>query len=48
MKNKKVFDINQLDTDKYAQSLGLVLIPKIRFLQKQEKQELLRKKQLEG
>lgn len=32
-----MFDISKIDTTKYAQSLGLVLIPRIRFLQKHEK-----------
>ncbi|XP_011551069.3 probable ATP-dependent RNA helicase DDX10 [Plutella xylostella] len=34
MKNKEVFDIKLLDTDAYARSLGLIVPPTIRFLQK--------------
>ena len=48
MANKAMFDISKLDTDSYAQSLGLVLIPRIRFLQKQEKLESEKKNRLEG
>ncbi|XP_006818910.1 putative ATP-dependent RNA helicase DDX10, partial [Saccoglossus kowalevskii] len=43
MKNKDVFDINKLTTDEYATSLGLVISPRIRFLQRAEK---LREKQM--
>lgn len=34
MKNKEIFDVKLLDTDAYARSLGLVVPPRIRFLQK--------------
>ena len=37
MKNKAMFDISTINTDEFAQSLGLVLTPRIRFLQKHEK-----------
>ncbi|XP_017786632.1 PREDICTED: probable ATP-dependent RNA helicase DDX10 [Nicrophorus vespilloides] len=38
MKNKDVFKIQELDTDKYAYSLGLANPPRIRFLQRMNKQ----------
>ncbi|CAK9290614.1 unnamed protein product [Gordionus sp. m RMFG-2023] len=37
MKDKKLFDISKLDTDKYAHSLGMAIPPRIRFLQKNKK-----------
>lgn len=37
MKNKKVFDVRKLDTDAYARSLGLVVTPRLRFLQRASK-----------
>ncbi|KAK6169244.1 hypothetical protein SNE40_020329 [Patella caerulea] len=38
MKNKKVFDVTKLDTELYARSIGLAFPPRIRFLQKHNKQ----------
>ncbi|XP_073227769.1 probable ATP-dependent RNA helicase DDX10 [Porites lutea] len=35
--NKKIFDVNKLPLDEYAQSLGLPNPPRIRFLKKAEK-----------
>lgn len=32
MKDKSVFDVHSLDTDSFAQSLGLVVTPRVRFL----------------
>lgn len=47
MKNKKIFKVNALNTDAYAMSLGLAVVPRIRFLQRMKKhQEQNRKKQL--
>lgn len=37
MKNKKVFDVDALDTDAYALSLGMVVVPRIRFLDNMKK-----------
>jgi ATP-dependent RNA helicase DDX10/DBP4 len=37
LKNKDVFDVLKLDTDKFAISLGLAIPPRVRFLQKQLK-----------
>lgn len=37
MKNKKIFNVNALDTDAFARSLGLVVAPRIRFLQRLKK-----------
>ena len=34
MKDKEVFNVRSLDKDRYAQSLGLVITPRIRFLEK--------------
>ncbi|RZC36571.1 ATP-dependent RNA helicase DDX10 [Asbolus verrucosus] len=34
MKDKKVFDVQALDTDSFANSLGLAIPPRIRFLQR--------------
>lgn len=39
MKNKDVFDVQALDTDKYAHSLGLAVSPRIRFLERHIKQK---------
>ena len=33
LKNKEIFDVDKLDTDKFAHSLGLAVPPRIRFLQ---------------
>ena len=33
LKNKEIFDVSKLDTDKFAHSLGLAVPPRIRFLQ---------------
>ncbi|XP_038214026.1 probable ATP-dependent RNA helicase DDX10 [Zerene cesonia] len=37
MKNKEIFNVQLLDTDAYAKSLGLIVPPRIRFLQKLER-----------
>lgn len=34
MKNKEIFKVQLIDTDAYARSLGLIVPPRIRFLQK--------------
>ncbi|XP_063241066.1 probable ATP-dependent RNA helicase DDX10 [Bacillus rossius redtenbacheri] len=39
MGNKQVFNVHALNTDAYAKSLGLVVPPRIRFLQSLEKQK---------
>lgn len=47
MKNKKIFNVEKLDTDAFARSLGLVAVPRVRFLARLQKQrEKNRKKQL--
>ncbi|XP_004626274.1 probable ATP-dependent RNA helicase DDX10 [Octodon degus] len=38
MKNKEVFDVSKLPITEYALSLGLAVAPRIRFLQKMQKQ----------
>lgn len=37
MKNKQIFKVDELETDAYAKSLGLVVPPRIRFLQRMQK-----------
>ncbi|XP_012216856.1 probable ATP-dependent RNA helicase DDX10 [Linepithema humile] len=38
MKDKEIFNVHALNTDAYAKSLGLAFSPRIRFLQKMQKQ----------
>ena len=40
MKDKSVFDINQLDREEFARSLGLEVTPRIRFLEKSNKSQV--------
>lgn len=40
MRNKKVFDVASIDFDALARSLGLVVTPRVRFIEKQLKQKL--------
>ena len=37
MKDKEVFDINKIDTEKFASSLGLATAPRISFYKKTDK-----------
>ncbi|XP_043286175.1 probable ATP-dependent RNA helicase DDX10 [Venturia canescens] len=37
MKDKEIFDVHALNTDSYAKSLGLAIPPRIRFLQRMQK-----------
>jgi len=37
MKNKKVFNVNTINLNKFAESLGLATTPRVRFLERQEK-----------
>lgn len=47
MKNKKIFNVEKLDTDAFARSLGLVVVPRVRFLARlQKNREKNRLKQL--
>uniref|UniRef100_A0A0N7ZD18 ATP-dependent RNA helicase n=1 Tax=Scylla olivacea TaxID=85551 RepID=A0A0N7ZD18_SCYOL len=39
MQNKKVFDVSSIDFDALARSLGLVVTPRLRFIEKQLKQK---------
>lgn len=49
MKDKSVFRVEALNTDAFALSLGLVVVPRIRFLQRQQKhRDANREKQLEA
>ena len=45
MRNKKVFNVESINFDMYAKSLGLVVTPRVRFLQRIKKR---REKQLKG
>lgn len=45
MKNKKIFNVDAIDFDAYAKSLGLVVTPRVRFLQRLKKRK---EKQLNG
>lgn len=37
MKDKEIFNVHALNTDTYANSLGLAIPPRIRFLQRMQK-----------
>ncbi|KAG0726383.1 putative ATP-dependent RNA helicase DDX10 [Chionoecetes opilio] len=39
MRNKKVFSVTAIDCDAFARSLGLVVTPRVRFIEKQLKQK---------
>lgn len=39
MKNKKVFDVESINFDEFAKSLGLVVTPRVRFLQRLKKRK---------
>ncbi|KAM6921197.1 putative ATP-dependent RNA helicase DDX10 [Xenentodon cancila] len=47
MKNKEVFDVFKLHLQQYAQSLGLAVAPRVRFLDKAHSQRAEREKQQE-
>lgn len=40
MKNKEVFNVQELDTDAYARALGLLIPPRIKFMYKFQKKNL--------
>lgn len=44
MKNKKLFQVDKIDVVQYSLSLGLVVAPRIRFLQQKQKTEKKSKK----
>ena len=46
MKNKKIFNAETINFDEYAKSLGLVVTPRVRFLQRMKKRKELQKQQL--
>lgn len=47
MKNKNIFNVEKLDTDAFARSLGLVVVPRVRFLARLQKhRQKNRQKQL--
>lgn len=48
MKDKEVFNVQALNTDAYARSLGLAVSPRIRFLQRKLQQEKNKKKDVSG
>merc|ERR1712227_800276 len=37
MKNKQIFDVKSINLEKFAESLGLATVPRVRFLERQEK-----------
>ncbi|CRL06371.1 CLUMA_CG019043, isoform A [Clunio marinus] len=39
MKNKKIFNVESINFDEYARSLGLVVTPRVRFLQRLKKRK---------
>jgi len=45
MKNKKIFNVESIDFDEYALSLGLMVTPRVRFLQRLKKRK---EQQLKG
>ena len=45
MKNKKLFDMDSIDIVKYSQSLGLVVAPRIRFMQKTQQAQMKKKQE---
>ncbi|KAG5673763.1 hypothetical protein PVAND_003783 [Polypedilum vanderplanki] len=48
MKNKKIFNIEAINFDEYAKSLGLVVTPRVRFLQRLRKKKEMQQKKLNG
>lgn len=44
MRNKKIFNVETLDTDAFALSLGLAMVPRVRFLQRQKKHQTANRK----
>jgi len=44
MKNKNVFNVNKINLDKFAESLGLATTPRVRFLERQEKNKVKQSK----
>ncbi|XP_049872670.1 probable ATP-dependent RNA helicase DDX10 [Pectinophora gossypiella] len=45
MKNKEIFNIQLLDTDAYARSLGLIVPPRIKFMHNHQKQNVTKKQE---
>lgn len=43
MKNKEIFNVQLIDTDAYARSLGLIVPPRIRFLNKNQKNSTVKR-----
>lgn len=48
MKNKKVFNVESIDFDAFAKSLGLVVTPRVRFLQRLKKKKQLQENSKNG
>ena len=40
MKNKKIFSVDSIELDKFAESLGLATTPRVRFLERQNKKNV--------
>ncbi|KAJ2950849.1 hypothetical protein O0L34_g5207 [Tuta absoluta] len=45
MKNKEIFNVQLLDTDAYARSLGLIVPPRIKFMYKHQKSNVTKKEE---
>ncbi|KAM3960106.1 LOW QUALITY PROTEIN: putative ATP-dependent RNA helicase DDX10 [Aphomia sociella] len=43
MKNKDIFNVQLIDTDAYARSLGLIVPPRIRFMHKYQKNDVTKR-----
>ena len=48
MKNKNIFNVHSINTEKFAESLGLAVAPRVRFLDKQKKILAEQKKKKKG
>ena len=46
MRDKKIFDAHAIDVDKFAESLGLAVAPRVRFLAKQKKIQAAQKQKV--
>ncbi|KAI5637674.1 DEAD/DEAH box helicase domain-containing protein [Phthorimaea operculella] len=48
MKNKEIFNVQLLDTDAYARSLGLINPPRIKFMYKHQKSNVTKQEEPDG
>lgn len=47
-KNKKIFNVESINFDEYAKSLGLAVTPRVRFLQRLKKRKEIEQKRING